>query len=112
MLISKDRFIHYVTMYKEAFEEQDRFHNALKPFFDFPVCNYMSSLIDSYESLLVEVSECQDEDGIFGWWIFESPKEDKTITVQHQPSGDIEVYDVSTADGLYNYLYDMYHSED
>ena len=40
MLISKEKFINYLNKYKEAWEEQERFHRALTPFFDFPVCKY------------------------------------------------------------------------
>lgn len=109
MLISKEAFIQAVTDFKRAFEEQDKFHDALRPFFDFPVCTYQSSLIDAYERLLVEVSECHDEDGIFSWWVLESPNDNKVITVQDIPCNDIRAFDVSTAEGLYEYLYYMYH---
>ena len=106
MLISKEAFIDYVNAYKNAFEEQARFQEALRPFFDSPVCTYLDSFISSYEKLLVEVSECQDEDAIFSWWALENPT---PITVKYLYSGEEITYDVSTAEGLYNYLYDMYH---
>lgn len=104
MLISKERFIHYVNKYKEAWEEQKRLHKALEPFFDFPVCTYRDNLINAYEELLVEVSECGEyEDGIFSWWYFESPNDNKIITVKEKDGTTID-YNVTTAEGLYNYL--------
>lgn len=106
MLISKEAFINYVNAYKNAFEEQAKFQEALRPFFSSPVCTYLDSLIDAYERLLVEVSECQDEDAIFNWWALENPKD---IIVKQLTSEEETTYDVSTADGLYDYLYDMYH---
>jgi len=113
MLISKAQFIYYVTKYKEAYEEHKRFHDALRPFFDFPVCNYQDDLFTAYESLLVAVSECYDEKtDLFYWWVSEHPNDSKIITVEHQPGGERVEYNVETAEGLYNYLYDMYHHDD
>ena len=110
MLISKEAFIGYVNDYKRAFEEQDKFQDALRPFFDFPVCTYQSSLIEAFERLLVEVSECQDEDGIFSWWALESPNDSKVIEVKDLTSGKVITYNVQTVEGLYKYLYDIYHN--
>jgi hypothetical protein len=112
MLVSKVQFIYYLQKYKEAYEEQRRFHDALRPFFDFPVCTYQDNLFNAYESLLVAVSECEDEDGIFSWWVENHPNEPKTITVRDVNTGDETVYDVESAEVLYSYLYDMYHHDD
>ena len=110
MLISKEKFINYLNKYKEAFEEQERFQEALKPFFDFPVCTYRDNLFDAYAELLVEVCECQDEDDIFGWWLFESPKEHKLIVITDKDGSVIE-YDATTPEGLYNYIVARYGKE-
>jgi hypothetical protein len=112
MLVSKEQFIYFLNKYKAADEERDRFHDALRPYFDFPVCTYRDDLFAAYEYMLVAISECFDEDGIFSWWLFESGNDNKIITVEHQPGGERVEYDVQTAEGLYNYLYDMYHHED
>ena len=56
-----------------------------------------------------DVVAFDEEDEIFSWWA--TDPSDKKITVEHQPGGDVEVYDVETAAGLYEYLYDMYHKE-
>ena len=109
MLITKERFIYYVNQFKEAYEEQQRFNDALKPFFDYPMCKYRDNLFDAFESMLVAMSECEDEDGIFSWWLFQS--DDKVITVRTPGFGDEEVFDCSSAEGLYNYLVYMYHKE-
>ena len=109
MLISKEAFLFYVGAYKKAFEEQDKFHEALKPFFNLPVCIYQHSLVDAYERLLVEVSECQEEDDIFDWWATDSPNDNKVITVKDSHTGVVTEYDVATANVLYDYLYAMYH---
>ena len=111
MLISKPRFLYYVEKYRQDYEEQRQFHDALRPYFDFPVCNYRDNLCDAYESLLVAVSECEEEDGIFRWWVENHPNDSKLITVEHQPGGDRTVYNVESAEGLYDYLYDMYHHD-
>ena len=104
MLISKEKFINYLNKYKEAWEEQERFHRALEPFFDFPVCTYRDDLMNTYEELLVEVSECGEcEDGIFSWWLYESPNDSKIISIKEKDGTAIE-YDVTTPDGLYEYL--------
>ena len=110
VLISKEKFINYVNKYKEAYEEQQRFHNALRPFFDFPVCNYRDSLVDAYEQLLVEISECSDEDDIFSWWLYESPNDSKIISIKEKDGTTID-YDVATPEGLYNYLIIRYGKE-
>lgn len=111
MVVSKDKFIYYVNKYKDAYAEQARFQDALRPFFDFPVCTYLSSFIDSYEQLLVDLSECYEEDAIFSWWVQESPNDDKIIKVKHLKTGEVVEYDVTTAEGLYNYLYAIYHGK-
>ena len=49
MLISKVRFIYYLDKYKQDYEERKRFHDALRPFFDFPICNYRDDLCTAYE---------------------------------------------------------------
>lgn len=108
MLISKEKFINYLNKYKEAWEEQERFHRALTPFFDFPVCKYRNNLMDAYEGLLVEVSECGEyEDGIFSWWLLESPNDNKIISVKEK-DGTTTEFDVATPEGLYNYLITCY----
>ena len=107
MLISKEKFINYLNKYKEAWEEQERFQDALRPFFDFPVCTYRDNLMNAYEQLLVEVCECQEEDDIFSWWLFESPNDSKIISIKEKDGTTIE-YDVKTAEGLYNYLVTYY----
>ena len=112
MLISKLQFLHFANRYKHCVEEQRRFHDAIRPYFDFPVCNYLQQAIDGLEDLLVVVSECDDEDGIFGWWAENHPNNDKCITVKGSKSGSETVYDVESTEGLYNYLYDMYHHDD
>lgn len=112
MLISKARFIYYVQKFKEAYEEQRRFHDALRPYFDFPNCTYRDDLFGAYESMLVAISECEDEDGIFSWWVENHPNDSKLITVRDTSTGDETVYDVESIEGLYDYLYDMYHHED
>ena len=112
MLISKARFLYYVGEYKKDYEERCLFHEALRPYFDFPVCNYRDGLCSAYESLLTAVSECEDEEGIFEWWVENNPNDSKLITVRDTKTGDETVYDVESAEGLYNYLYDMYHHDD
>ena len=112
MLISKAQFIYYTNKYKEAHEEQEKFHDALRPYFDFPVCTYRDVLVNAYESLLVTVSECQDDAGIFNWWAENHSNDDKLITVKTPGFGNEKVYDVESAEGLYDYLYDMYHHDD
>ena len=108
MLITKDQFCHFVNRYKHCLEEQDEFSTAMQPWFGSPVFRYMQQAIDGLEEMLVIVSECE-EDEIFSWWA--TDPSDKKIIVEHQPGGDIEVYDVETAAGLYEYLYEMYHKE-
>lgn len=112
MLISKAQFIYYVEKYKKAHEKQEQLHNAIQPFFDFPIYKYRDDLVAAYESMLVTVSECEEEDNIFSWWLSESSADNKIITVEHQPAGYIVEYNVETAAGLYDYLYDMYHTDD
>lgn len=110
MLIAKEHFIHFVNGLKHCYEEQDKFHDAIRPFFDSPVCNYMQQAIDVLQELLVIVSECEEDD-IFSWWIHECDEDNHIITVRNR-NGDKTQYDVLSAEGLYNYLYDMYHHDD
>ena len=110
MLISKEKFINYVNKYKEAWEEQERFQDALRPFFDFPVCTYRDNLMNAYEQLLVEVSECGNEDDIFSWWLFESPNDSKVISVKEKDGTTIK-YDVTTPEVLYDYLVTCYGNQ-
>ena len=110
MLVSKDQFIHFVNRYRHILDERDAFHEALRPFFERPICCYMEKAVDGFEELLTVVAECEDEDEIFYWWARENV--DKKITVQDAVTGDVEVFDVESAEGLYEYLYYMYHSED
>ena len=112
MLISEIQFMHFVNRYKHCVEEQKKFHDAIRPYFDFPVCNYLQQAIDGLEELLTVVCECEEEYGIFGWWVENHPNEPKTITVRDTKTGDEEVFDIESAEGLYNYLYYMYHKED
>ena len=107
MLISKERFIHYINKYKEAWEEQERLQDALRPFFDFPICTYRDNLMNAYEQLLVEVCGCQEEDDIFSWWLFESPNDSKIISIKEKDGTTVD-YDVTNAEGLYDYLVTYY----
>ena len=38
--------------------------------------------------------------------------DNKLITVRDTTTGNETVYDVESTEGLYNYLYDMYHHDD
>lgn len=110
MLVSKDQFIHFVTRYRHIREEQDAFHAALRPYFESPVCNYLQKAVDGYVELLVAIAECDDEDDIFWWWAHEDV--DKIINVQEASTGEQLSFNVETPEGLYEYLYYMYHEED
>jgi hypothetical protein len=108
MLISKEKFINYLNKYKEAYEEQQKFQDALRPFFDSPVCKYQDNLMLAYEELLVEVSECE-EDGIFSWWLYEGHLDNAIISVTDTTNNKTTTdFEVSTPEGLYNYLVYMY----
>ena len=109
MLISKDQFLHFVNRLKHCYEERDKFHDALRPYFERPMVSYGQKAIDGLEELLVCVSECEDEDDIFGWWLTENV--DKVITVKTPGFGDEDTFDCTTAEGLYTYLYEMYHKD-
>ena len=111
MLISKDQFLHFVNRLAKCHAEQEAFHNDLRKYFDSPVCNYMQKAIDGLEELLVVVSECEEEDDIFSWWVYECNKDNCILTVQHTDTGEKIEYNVLTAEGLYAYLYDMYHHD-
>lgn len=110
MLISKEQFVTALNAFKEEFEQLEKLEEALKPFFDnrLPCITAGNGLRDAFNDLLVAVAECENEDDIFFWWLFDSC--DKVLTVDLQPEGNQETYDVSTAEGLYDYLYDMYHT--
>ena len=110
MLISRDQFLHFVNRYRNCCVEQEALHKALRPFIESPVITYGQKALDGLEEMLVCMSECDDEDGIFWWWANEDV--DKSITVRIPGFCDEKVYDVSTAGGLYDYLYDMYHHDD
>ena len=112
MLISKEQFIHSVTEYAICRKEQEMFQNALRPYFESPVCTYLDNAIEALKNLLVVVSECESEDDIFTWWYDEVDKDNRWIKVQDTSSGNVTEYDVMTPEGLYNYLYDMYHHDD
>lgn len=110
MLISKDQFLHFANRYRNCCVEQEALQAALRPFIESPVITYGQKAIDGLEELLVCVSECDAEDSIFWWWVHEDVE--KRITVEHSSSGDQTIYFVDTAEGLYDYLYDMYHHDD
>jgi hypothetical protein len=110
MLISKDQFLHFANRYRNCCVEQDALHSALSPFIERPIITYGQKALDGLQEMLVCMSECEDEDDIFWWWVHEDV--DKKITVQNAVTGDVEVFDVESAEGLYEYLYYMYHSED
>lgn len=111
MLISKGQFIRYLNKYKECRQEQNRFHEDLRKYFDSPVCNYLQSAISTMEEMLVTFAECKHEDNIFYWWTEEVNKDNRYITVRDR-HGNKTQYDVLSAEGLYNYLYDTYHHDD
>lgn len=108
MLVSKDQFLHFANRYKHICEEQDAFHEALRPYFDAPVCNYLQNAVDGYVELLVTIAECEEEDDIFYWWAHENA--DKVINVQEVSTGEQRSFNVETAEGLYEYLYYMYNT--
>ena len=110
MLISKDQFLHFVNRYRNCCVEQEALQATIRPFIERPIVTYGQKAIDGLEEMLVCVSECDDEDGIFWWWVHEDV--DKLITVKDASTGDEEVFDVESAEGLYNYLYYMYHHSD
>jgi hypothetical protein len=71
----------------------------------------LQKAIDGIEELLVVVCECNDEDDIFSWWVHECDEDNCILTVQNTITGDKTEYNVLTAEGLYTYLYDMYHHD-
>ena len=112
MLITKDQFLHFTNRLAKCYKEQDTFHNGMRKYFDSPICSYLQSAINGLEELLTVVCECEDEDDIFRWWIEECDKDNCIITVQNTKTGNVTEYNVLTAEGLYNYLYNMHHHED
>ena len=110
MLISKDQFLHFANRYRNCCVEQEALQSALRPFIESPIIIYGQKAIDGLQEMLVCMSECENEDDIFWWWVNEDV--DKVIIVEKQPSGVQVTYNVATAEGLYNYLYDMYHTGD
>ena len=112
MLISKEQFLKSLNALKKAYEEHDNIEETLKPFFNNrrPVLTAGDGCREALNELLVLCCECQDEDDIFLWWLFDSCE--KVITVNLQPEGNQETYDVSTPEGLYVYLYETYHTGD
>ena len=109
MLISKDQFLHFANRYRNFCVEQDALHSALSPFIESPVITYGQKALDGLQEMLVCLSECEEEDDIFWWWVHEDV--DKVITVKDPETGDEEEFDVSTAEGLYEYLFYMYHHD-
>lgn len=112
MLITKDQFIHFVNRYARCRKEQELFQGALKPYFESPNCTYLDDAITGLEEMLVIMAECEDEDEIFSWWYGEVDIYNHSIAVQDTSTGNMTEYDVLTPEGLYNYLYDMYHHDD
>ena len=109
MLIDKDKFIYFANRYRNCYVERDALCSALKPFIENPIITYGKKALDSLEEFLVCVSECEDDDGIFWWWVNEDV--DKVITIRDPETGDEDEFDVGSAEGLYWYLYYMYHKE-
>ena len=112
MLISKDQFLHFTHRLAHCYRERNQFHTDLRRYFESPVCIYLDQAINGLEELLTVVCECEDEDDIFRWWIEECDKDSCIITVENTSDGNKTEYDVLHAEGLYNYLYDMYHHGD
>lgn len=110
MMIKKETFVKTLNTLKESYEELDRFQDALAPFMhsDF-VCKLGESAREALDHLLVEVCGCEEEDDIFFWWLFDKSK--KEIVVDEGPR-EGATYNVETAEGLYDYLYDTYHHDD
>ena len=111
MLISKDQFCHFVNRYKHCIEEQDNFNEAIRPFGSIDL-NIGDKALEGLSELLVIVAECEAEDDIFYWWAIECNEDNHILTVQNTTTGEETEYDVLTAEGLHNYLYDMYHHDD
>lgn len=111
MLISKEQFCHFVNRYKHCIEEQDNFNKAVHPFGSIDL-NIGDEALEGLSELLVIVSECENEDDIFFWWIHECDEDNHILTVTDASNDNETEYDVLTPEGLYNYLYDMYHHED
>lgn len=112
MLISKDQFCHFVNRLVHCHEEQEQFHEDMRKYFDHPICTYLDKAIEGLKELLTVVCECEDEDDIFTWWLNEVDTDNRIINVQNTTTGDVTEYDVLSVEGLYNYLYDMYHHDD
>lgn len=112
MLISKDQFCHFVNRLKHCYEEQDKFNEALGPYFERPIVTYGQKAIDGLEELLITVCECENEDDIFVWWIHECDEDNCILTIEDTSTGIKTEHNVLTVEGLYNYLYDMYHHDD
>ena len=109
MLISKEKFIEYLSVYKNAFIERDKFDAALTPFFESSlISTYQSELLRQYEEILIDLCECWDEDDIFSWWLYENVE--KVITIKDVNTGEKVVYNVETIEGLYDYIYSRYHT--
>lgn len=107
MLITKDQFLHFVNRYKHCRDEQEALQSALRPFMESLVVTYLDKAIEAMEEMLVVLCECEEEDDIFFWWYDIGDK----IIFAEKPGGYKVEYDCTTAEGLYAYLYDMYHHD-
>ena len=103
MHISKEKFLKYLDSYKKYLKECDDFNDALKPFFDgHPVFMLGDDFLQSYNKMLVDLCNCQDDADIFWWWLTDGSE--KKITVTEESTGKEIVYDVESPEGLYDYL--------
>lgn len=111
MFISKELFFKSLNTLKESYDEIDQIENSMKPFFDGvkPTLTIGQGARDIVNDLLVQACRCFDEDDIFLWWLFDSSP--KVIYINQGKDDEVR-YDVSTPGALYDYLYDMYHSDD
>ena len=100
-MLSKELFIEMATAWKESHDEVNRMDEALSPFMDRPIITIGQGVRSALEKLILTCCGLSTDNDILWWWAFEDC--DKTITISHR-NGDVDVWDVSTLDKLYEYI--------
>ena len=106
-MISKKEFVEIINKLKQVNDFVEETNNNARKLHDVIVSDFFnaSSLSISHENIVVKLLEnmFNDDDGIIGWWLYELDYGGKFRKgCFSDENGDI---DVSTAEKLYDYLY-------
>lgn len=104
-MLAKQEFVKYMKVISDFQNSSQEFAGALNKICSNPgiVCSLGDELLNNYINLLTILMNDEILQTIY-WWLYDAPKNDKTIIETDTDTGKRKTYNVKTVEDLYDYL--------